>query len=775
MLRPKIFLISSLLFLISGLKANEWQAQWITASSNQNVTNSWMSFHKEFTCDQVPREAIARIAADSKYWLWINGEMVVFEGQLKRGPTRQDTYYDEMDISSYLRQGNNSLAVLLWYFGKDGFSHNSSGRAGLLFESISNDFTLISDKSWLADIHPSFGNTGPPYPNYRLPESNILFDARKGDFSFTRDGFNPEAWRPVYVFGRPPMAPWNKLVKRPIPLWKDFGLKNYPEAMELPFISQGDTVYCKLPYNAQVTPYFEIEAPEGLTIGILTDHYFGGGPSNVRAEYITREGSQNFECLGWMNGHTVMYLFPAGVKVKSLKYRETGYDTEFAGSFSTDDPFLNRFWEKALRTLYVTMRDTYMDCPDRERAQWWGDVVVESGEAFYALCRKSDQITRKGILELINWQREDSVIYAPVPSGNFNRELPGQMLASIGYYGFWNYYWNTGDIETIRQVYEGVKKHLSLWQTREDGSLVVRQGDWFWGDWGTNKDMSLLMNGWYYLALDGYKRMSELLGYTDEANLIADRMEKFKKVFNERFWNGYEYRSPDFTNVKTDDRPQALAVVSGLADEDKYEAIYKVLQREMNASPYMEKYVMEALFIMNRPEFAMERFKQRFGEMVNHPEITTLWEGWGVGKKGFGGGSVNHAWSGGGLTVLSRYMVGLYPEEAAWKKFRVRPQMGLVNKVSLTIHSVSGEIAVEINKSKTEFILKVRVPEGTKAFVHIPEYYGSIKLDDQMVYRNDRQIRSQKIISRNSDNYYQIYEVPEGNFIFHADNINKRQ
>lgn len=26
-----------------------------------------------------------------------------------------------------------------------------------------------------------------------------------------------------------------------------------------------------------------------------------------------------------------------------------------------------------------------MDCPDRERAQWWGDEVNELGEAFYVL------------------------------------------------------------------------------------------------------------------------------------------------------------------------------------------------------------------------------------------------------------------------------------------------------------------------------------------------------------------------------------------------------
>ena len=48
----------------------------------------------------------------------------------------------------------------------------------------------------------------------------------------------------------------------------------------------------------------------------------------------------------------------------------------------------------------------------------------------------------------------------------------------------------------------------------------------------------------------------------------------------------------------TDDRVQALAVISGIASKDKYKAIYKVLQTQMYSSPYMEKYVMEALFYM---------------------------------------------------------------------------------------------------------------------------------------------------------------------------------
>ena len=85
-------------------------------ASAKNV-NQWFCFRKVVTLDDAPGEAVARIAVDSKYWLWINGEMVVFEGQVKRGPTPNDTYYDHVDLTKHLRKGENTIAVLLWYFG----------------------------------------------------------------------------------------------------------------------------------------------------------------------------------------------------------------------------------------------------------------------------------------------------------------------------------------------------------------------------------------------------------------------------------------------------------------------------------------------------------------------------------------------------------------------------------------------------------------------------------------------------------------------------------
>ena len=50
----------------------------------------------------------------------------------------------------------------------------------------------------------------------------------------------------------------------------------------------------------------------------MTDHYYGVGPLNVRGEYITRKGIQEYENLGWMNGQKVYYMIPEGVKVLDL-------------------------------------------------------------------------------------------------------------------------------------------------------------------------------------------------------------------------------------------------------------------------------------------------------------------------------------------------------------------------------------------------------------------------------------------------------------------------
>lgn len=763
----KYFLILAFSLFLSISFAQDWTGKWISMDLPKSDTiNVWLAFKKEIKWNNQPKIVKARIAVDSKYWLYVNGELVVFEGGLKRGPNPNDTYYDEVDLSKFIRSGKNDISVLMWYFGKDGFSHNSTKSPALYMDIQSDGQNIPSDNTWSVKRLKEFQTAELPIPNFRLPESNILYDARIASDDWKSSNIDQTFVQAVEK-GSVGDLPWGLLVKRPIPLWKDFGIKKIHEG---DIQRKGDTLICKLPYNMQFTPFFEIEAQGGEKIKMLTDNYlyYNGSAENVRAEYIAKKGKQSYESLGWLNGHYAYFIIPNAVKVKSLGYRETGYDTEFEGYFECSDPFFNKLWQKARRTLYITMRDTYMDCPDRERAQWTGDAVLEAEEAFYALDPNSHALAHKWLYELINWQKADGALFAPIPAGNWDKELPDQVLATVGYYGVWTYYLHTGDKQMLKDLYPAIQKYMSLWGKEKDQLVKLRAGGWQWGDWGHNKDMLLLYNLWYYLSLKGSYLMAKELGYTKDELRIAKEMQNFKAAFNQRFWRNDKYRDPSYTG-KTDDRVHALAVLSGIAEVDKYEAIAKVFSEEEHASPYMEKYVYEAMYMMELPVEANFRHKKRFSPMVNNTYFSTLFEGWGIGNDGFGGGTVNHAWSGGGLTVLSSRLCGISPLSPGYFTFLVKPQLGDLNYAKARIPSVKGNIDIDIKKKESQQEINLHIPPSSEAHIDLPlSSYQSLRIGkDKLI---DIGIKNTTLLNKYKfDQTTQRFVLPSGDWTVVAD------
>ena len=677
----------------------------LTCPELEPAPNQWVAFRKDVCLDKVPASALARIAVDSKYWLWVNGEAVVFEGGLKRGPNPQDSYFDEVELAPYLRKGENQIALLLWYFGKSGFSHLDSGRAQLWFDCPAAG--VVSDASWLCRIHPAYGTAEVPKPNYRLPESCIRFDAREdleGWQTGSPDGFVP---------AQPVESSLGALHTRPTPQWKDYGVKKV--GFETHPGPAADTLVALLPHNMQMTPVLSVDDAEGgHRILIETDHS-RVGVECLRADYITRPGRQEYESLGWLSGQRLILTVEHGARVTEVQYRETGYDTEPAGRFNCSDPFFNRFWEKGLRTIYVNSRDTFFDCPERERAQWWGDIVTILGESFYTYTPSLHALIRKGIRELVDWQRPDSILFSPIP-GNYRAELPCQMLAAVGRYGIWTYYMNTGDKATVAYAYPAVRRYLATYHPGEDGLMAWHQGEWNWGDWGDHRDLRLLQNLWYVLALQSAAEMAGLAGESEQAAAYRTQMTALQEAIRSRCWTGTCYRYPEYAG-ETDDRVNALAVLAGVATEEQYEAIFEVLKAEEHASPYMEKYVMEALFAIGHGDYALARERKRYDFMVNHPFHDTLFETWNVGVDGnWDCGSVNHAWSGGPLAVFPTKMLGLCPLEAGWKRFSVRPDPAVFDSCSLFFRTVAGPVSVSV-KGK---VMKLTVPKGTEAEVEIP-------------------------------------------------------
>ena len=698
-----------------------WVVPPAETRSGKNQSNEWFMFRSRMTVSGRSATCL-RIAADSKYWLYINGKMVVLEGGLKRGPVPDGSYYDEVDVSAFVHAGDNTIAVLLWYFGRQGFSHRDSGMPGLLVDAEAAQFS-----SWKVRPHPAYFDAGYIHDAFRLSENSVGFDARYDLPGWMSPEFDDAGWPFAEAAGKPGDAPWGPLEKREFPQWFWSDLKEYESVEERPS-SAGDGVvfyHCKLPYNAHFVPALTLRAKAGIRI----DMTVAQDTSRLCPAYVTCEGEQAYECIGWMSGEEVIYKVPSdAVKITGFYYRETGFPAEFYGSFSCDEPLLNTLWEKSRRTLYVTMRDTFMDCPCRERAQWPGDMVVQLGQVPYCLGREADLLVKKGLREHLRWQREDGILYGPVPEGNWRMELPAQMLAVIGPHGLWTYYMNTGDIRTVEELYPFAKRYLDIWEFQESGLIQYRPdekgavpkqvdgvsiGTWDWIDWGERIDAEPALNAWFVLAAQGVRQMAEELGLDQDALKIGRREEKVRSAIRDLYWNesrgGYVSEGFEFD---PDDRVQALAVLCGAAVPEQYPQLRSIFETVEQACPYMEKYVLEALFEMDEAEAALDRMQRRYRGLVEN-ENSTLWERWPEWSKH--PGTINHSWSGGPLTLMSERVAGIRPQEPGWTCFAIRPQPGRLNEISASLLVPQGEIGFEARKSGRRWQVRVSVPGGTVA------------------------------------------------------------
>ncbi len=690
----------------------DWKAKWIWLKSEESSKNVWVCFNKRVDIDKVPAELIARIAAENKYWLYINGECVIREGGLKRGPSPIGCYFDEVDIANHLIEGENLISILVWYWGNEAsYSSTDAGQGGLLFEAENDSISILSDSSWIAVRNSAFlEDKGKLQPNYRLPESNVYYDARKANEDWNKPGYNFSNWAKADEYAVGGEGCWGETYSRDIPQFKDFGLKDYKNSKEFEgksFLTK-KKITLNIPYNAQLTPYLEVEAKAGKKIVITTENTYTG---SIHSTYVTKNGIQAFESPAWFNGENITYEIPSGVKIISLKYRESGYNTEFCGSFTCDNEDMNILWQKSLRTLYVTMRDNFMDCPDRERAQWWGDVTNEMMLTVYSLAPSSYNLYLKGVNTMLSYiDPETKVLQTVVPIKNDYFELPCQQLAGVC--GMWVYYKYTGDKAFIESVYRAAIDYLNLWNISESGLVEHRKGSWDWQDWGDKIDIAPLENAWYYYAMKAVKNMAELL----EDDITAKDFEvRIKSLYTayQTLWTGEGYKSQESEGY--DDRGNAVAVLSGLCEKEKYSKVKEILFGTRNSSPYMEHYVLEALCCMDEFALAEKRMCERYSEMIK-TDYSTLWENWTKGD-----GTSNHAWSGGPLVAMSKHIAGIKPITPGYGKTEIKPQYELHKHISCTVPAIIGDIKFEYELKGDKALINLEYPECTQVLLRIPQ------------------------------------------------------
>lgn len=476
--------------------------------------------------------------------------------------------------------------------------------------------------------------------------------------------------------------------RRPIPLFRFSGVKRYAKI-------EGGAVG-HLPYAMHVTPYFKVMARGGEKLDIRTDRYeVNGGPGDERnvyrghrVEYVCKKGLLNeFEGLDWMLGERVIYTIPKTVKIIRLGYRESGYDTRLFGGFSSNERLADVLVEKSIRTLYVCMRENFMDCPDRERGQWIGDVSVQIPQVPYVLGGSSLQLVRKAIDDFISLRAGD-VLRGNVP-GNCAGELPSQSLNAISELGMIaEYHRITGDREVLKECCEPALRYLQLWKTGADGLVEGRKGNWRWFDHLYNVDEAVNENAWYYSAL----KFAQVMAGQLPSDLL-ERKLSIEANFNKQYWKGRYYSSSGVV----DERAHALTVLSGLAGSDKHRDIRNVLISVYNATPYMEYYVLEALCAMGHYQDAFIRMSERYARLAEN-DNSTLWEDFHIL------GTRNHAWSGGPLTILFKHFAGITVEKG---RVVVNRELRVLDRVRCVVPSARGNVIISKRRDGARVLVSI--------------------------------------------------------------------
>lgn len=698
---------------IAAYKKTDWSANWIWTKGCSE--DSYVAFRKTFTLDQPLDDAYAFISAVDKYELWVNGVLVVLDGSVKRGATPFDSYYDTVHIPGLIA-GENTVALLVAFNGRSGDGSivpllaDKNGdefpQAGLLFELHAGDTVIPSDNTWKALRHTGYKNAltaGKAYTRYKqftaLAENNVHYDAADSIGAFWENSYDDSSWENANLIGKAGDLPFGDLYDALIPVPSFGDQVDFLNASDWTgkTLSEDTTISLDLPGNIQFTWTIELTSEAGKRLTIYTNTYEDRqGLTNFKDTYITAAGEQTYENFPWRSGSKLIIEAEAGVTFTRLAYRPSGYAGKLVGAFTSSDPALDQLFSECANTIAICVRDTFMDCPDRERGPYMGDASNQIDSSLYSYDGTIFPLIKKAILACVAWTPESNAIPSRAPSVKPS-EIPNQVLAFFT--SAYHYWMHSGDKETMTAYYRAFIPYLKLYELDGNGLPKYRDGSWTWNDWGEKIDIELLQVGFYAYALRLAIQLAEDLDIHDDDAFLSDRMSSLQQNWRNAYTTDEGFRSASSKYV--DDRANAMLVLSGLAEESDYEQISNVLASTYEASPFTEKYILDALGSMGRTELVVKRMTERYSPMLSD-EWDTLWEQFNDVT-----GTRNHAWTAAPQYILAKYVAGIRPVAPGWASYEIVPYPDM-ESYSCSVWTPNGMITVEKNGTS----LTVNAPAG---------------------------------------------------------------
>ena len=422
--------------------------------------------------------------------------------------------------------------------------------------------------------------------------------------------------------------------------------------------------------------------------------------------------------------------WPGELKASNLKAEVIYTNIRTTGHFDSSNPMLakiNRlFWRTQTDNMHMGVAT---DCPHREKGPYTGDGQVACVAVMHNF--DADLFYRKWLRDMSDCQDKDSGYVpngAPWHPGCGGGVAWGAAMCIIP----WEHYVHYGDISVLQEHYEAMQGQLRFmegWRTEEGimNMQMPRDGEpYYWmnlGEWCPAyglPDDRLVHTYFLWKCADYVSKAARALGRDGDAQRYGNLAEDVRAAFHRVFYN------PETHSYGDNDGANVFALHMGM-DEARRAEVAETLRREVegngghiNTGIFGTQLFFDVLCDNGMGELAYSAMTRTdypgYGWWLEQG-ADTMWEYWD-GKK-----SRNHPMFGAGLTWLYTRIAGLQadPAEPGYRHIIVRPTpLGDLSWASYETEAPNGRVAVRWDISKGSFILRLEVPEGSRASVYMP-------------------------------------------------------
>jgi len=753
------------------MNTNENAACWIwPGSPSSDLINVWAQFRRPFELKQVPERCEISITADKAYRLFVNKEWVL------DGPGRgfaENWFYDRVDIAPYLKKGKNVIAVLAHNPGIGSHQYIHAGFAGFILEGEADGIVLNTSTEWARRLAPDIIRQ-----QTRLSEQlgwQEFVDARLGDGDWRLAEYDDRHWGPPSFWGTRVAGspPWHNLQERDIPLlrtemltptqltgqgrnvvnrdWR--GDRNIATAFrsdmstlhpmnesmetlqvepqdenEVQFFvfTLGREVFASTIFDvndAQGGEVIDMLLSEGLENGQPAIDELAGCQIAMAHRYTCTPGAQRHETFSPLGG---CYL---GIAVRGktagfqlrLQMRHREYPFDVKGAIEAPGTRFEEIYNLCVHTQQLCASDTYVDCPGREQAMWWGDVVTHFGTS--ALFAADDRLLVRGIRLIAHQRLPNGLTYSHAPTKAHEAVLPDFTLAWIR--SFWMLYRFSGSADLAREYGDEIMRAFSYFfeQSESTGLLPTDPRYWLFLDWAeTFKDgTSTLYNLEYLETLENAQELFEAAELVDFAQEVQMRAGALRQTILEKLWNTQAGEPFDGLDRKGEPVPRSTlhtlvrSILLNIHPEehrrwaDEYllpfiagerpvgAELYADVKRDVDLgvlTPYFLHFTFLALEKLGEDEAILSCIQRWWGNMIDRG-LSTTEEVWDAVP---GIASTCHAWAAHPLQHITRSLLGIRPTAPGWKEILFKPG-SIATAVRGTVDTPLGPIRVELDES----------------------------------------------------------------------------